>query len=73
VEAAAKRKDTVTVIRLNRLLDPHGRYQAVVDGYTVRWSDGIHVTTAGGELAQRWIMPVVVQLGLESRARMVHR
>jgi peptidoglycan/LPS O-acetylase OafA/YrhL len=73
VEAAAKRKDTVTVIRLNRLLDPHGRYQAVVDGYMVRWSDGIHITTAGGELAQRWIMPVVVQLGLESRARMAHR
>jgi hypothetical protein len=73
VEAAAKRKDTVTVIRLNRLLDPHGRYQAVVDGYTVRWSDGIHITAAGGELAQRWIMPVVVQLGLESRARTVHR
>jgi hypothetical protein len=44
-----------------------------VDGYMVRWSDGIHITTAGGELAQRWIMPVVVQLGLESRARMAHR
>jgi peptidoglycan/LPS O-acetylase OafA/YrhL len=72
VEAADKRKATVTVIRLNRLLDPHGRYQAVVDGYTVRSSDGIHISTAGGELAQRWILPVVAQLGLESRARISH-
>ncbi|MGB7052109.1 MAG: acyltransferase family protein [Acidimicrobiales bacterium] len=73
MEAAANRRDTVTVIRLNRLLDPHGRFQAVVDGYTVRWSDGIHISIAGGVLAQRWIMPVAGQLGLESQARMAHR
>ncbi len=72
VEAAAKRKGTVTVVDVNRLMDPHGHFQSVIDGYTVRSTDGIHITTAGGEFVQSSIMPVVVQLGLESRARKAH-
>ena len=72
-EAAAQRKGTVTVVDLNKLLDPGGHFQTDVDGYQVRSSDGIHITTDGGELAQPWIMPVVDQLGLASAARMARR
>ncbi len=45
---ARQRAGVVTLVDLNRLLDPDGHYQAVVDGITVRWSDGVHITKSGG-------------------------
>ncbi len=36
----------------------------MVHGVTVRWSDGIHVTAAGGEYLQPHILPVIDRLGL---------
>jgi peptidoglycan/LPS O-acetylase OafA/YrhL len=69
VTAVAKeRKDVVTIIDLNRLLDPHGHFQSVVDGVTVRWADGIHISQPGGEWLQPAILPTVARLGLEKRA-----
>jgi hypothetical protein len=58
----------VSVIDLNRMLGPNGRYRAAVDGVDVRWADGIHVSTAGGELLQRQILPVIDRIGMESEA-----
>ena len=43
---AAAHPGDVTLINLNKLLDPAGHFQTVVDGVTVRWADGIHVTRA---------------------------
>jgi hypothetical protein len=56
----------VTVINLNRMLAPHGIYTSTVDGVVARWSDGVHVTIAGGRLLAPEIMPVLDRLGLEA-------
>ena len=59
----------VTLIDLNKQLDPHGYFQAVIDGVTVRSSDGIHITAAGGEWLQPFIFPTVAALGLADRVQ----
>jgi peptidoglycan/LPS O-acetylase OafA/YrhL len=66
---ARKRSHVVTVISLNRILDPHGHFQSVIDGITVRWADGIHISMQGGEWLQPAILPTVGRLGLERRKR----
>ena len=65
---AARHPNSVTIIDLNAILDPGGRFQAVVDGVTVRWADGIHVSRAGGQWAEQFVLPLVAQLGLDARA-----
>jgi hypothetical protein len=54
----------VTVIDLNKMLDPDGHYTATLGGVTVRWTDGVHVTIPGGELLQSKVLPTVAALGL---------
>jgi len=56
-----------TLVDLHRILDPRGRFATVIDGVTVRWPDGIHVTPAGGQWLQPWILPTVAVLGLDTR------
>jgi hypothetical protein len=68
VRAAGQARDRVTVIDLNKLLDPSGHFQPEVDGLQVRWSDGIHITTKGGAWLQPSILPVVAREGLQARA-----
>jgi peptidoglycan/LPS O-acetylase OafA/YrhL len=65
---AAGRKGLVTLVDLNARLDPGGHYQAVVDGVTVRNSDGIHLTKAAGVWLQPIIMPTIATLGLAARS-----
>jgi len=65
---AASHPGQVTVIDLNAILDPAGHFQEVIDGVTVRWADGIHVTKAGGQWIEPAVLPIVAQLGLEARA-----
>jgi hypothetical protein len=65
---AARHPGEVTVIDLNRILDPSGRFQSVIDGVTVRWADGIHVTKAGGQWIEPSVLPTIAQLGLDARA-----
>jgi hypothetical protein len=55
----------VNVIDLNRMLSPAGAYTQSEDGITVRWADGVHVTTAAGELLQRQILPQIDRIGLD--------
>jgi hypothetical protein len=64
---ARQRSSQVTLVDVNKILDPDGRYQAVVDGLTVRTTDGIHITEPGGEWLQSRILPTVAELGLEAR------
>ncbi|HEY1828783.1 MAG TPA: SGNH hydrolase domain-containing protein [Acidimicrobiales bacterium] len=59
----------VTVIDLNKMLSPNGKYDTVVDGVRVRWSDGVHVSYAGGELLQRSILPTIDRIGLADERR----
>jgi peptidoglycan/LPS O-acetylase OafA/YrhL len=71
VGVAHRRRKVVSVIDLNKLMDPGGHYQAVVDGVTIRSSDGVHLTKVGGEWLQPDILPTVAALGLSARAKMV--
>ena len=67
-QVARERPGTVTVLDLNRVLGPDGRYTRTVDGVTVRWADGIHISKAGGRWLEGAILPTVARLGLEVRA-----
>ena len=69
VGVADSHRDRVTLIDLNKLVDPRGVYQSVVDGVTVRSTDGVHLTKAGGEWLQASILPTVATLGLAARTR----
>jgi len=62
-EVAKQRSGTVTVIDLNKILDPNGYFQAAIDGVTVRDSDGIHISIPGGEWLQPGILPTIAALG----------
>jgi hypothetical protein len=72
-QVARAEPHVVSVIDLNKMLSPAGRYTAALDGTVVRWSDGIHITTAGGELLQRQILPAVAHMGLQDEAARTHR
>jgi peptidoglycan/LPS O-acetylase OafA/YrhL len=67
-KVAAKRREVATVVDLNALLDPHGKFQPVIDGVTVRWADGIHISEPGGLWLQPRVLPTVAQLGLDARS-----
>ncbi len=56
---------TVTLVDLNRILDPAGHITSRIGDRTVRWPDGIHVTVTGGE----WFQHLV----LHETARLVHQ
>jgi len=64
---AARERGKVTVVDLNAVLCPHGRFQTVVDGVVARWPDGIHVTPAGGRWLQPRVLPTVALLGVRAR------
>ena len=66
---ARERSKVVTLIDLNKILDPRGHFQAVIDGVTVRWADGIHISQPGGEWLQPKILPAIAALGLEGPAK----
>ena len=55
----------MTVVDLNKMLSPDGTYTSTVGGVQVRYTDGIHVSLAGGELLQRQILPEVDKIGME--------
>ncbi len=67
---ARSRQDVASVIDLNKLVDPGGRYQQVIDGVTVRSTDGVHFTKVGGEWLQPDILPAAAALGLAARSKM---
>jgi hypothetical protein len=67
-QVARSEPSRVSVIDLNKMLDPDGAYTSTVDGVDVRWSDGVHISRAGGRLLQRQILPVIGRLGLEDEA-----
>jgi SGNH domain-containing protein len=64
-QVARSHPGEVDVIDLNRMLSPDGIFTTSVDGVTVRWADGVHVTTAAGELLQRQILPQIDRIGLD--------
>ncbi len=77
-KVAAAHRGVASVVDLNRLLDPGGHYTSIIDGVTVRSTDGIHISVAGGMFVQRRVLPTLARLGLAHdearfRARMKSR
>jgi len=66
-EVARRDPHEVSVIDLNRMLDPDGVYTASLDGLDVRY-DGIHISPAGGQLLQRQILPRIDRIGMADEA-----
>ena len=64
---ATAERGRVTLVDLNAILCPHGRFQTVVDRVVARWPDGVHITVPGGEWLQPRVLPTVARLGLEAR------
>ena len=60
---AAERPGVVTVVPLNRYLDPDGHYTTTIDGTVVRPGDGIHTTAAAGTYLAPRILPQLESLG----------
>ncbi len=53
---AAQHPGVVYVLNLNKIADPDGHFQPVVDGVPVRYTDGIHWTFAG----DAWLAPRIL-------------
>jgi hypothetical protein len=64
---------TVSLVNLNHLLDPSGHYQERIGATTVRWTDGVHITIAAGQMLQPSILPTVAGLGLRARPAVARR
>lgn len=63
IRQAAARHRGVTVIDLNKLLDPKGVYTDTIDGVQVRDSDREHPSVAGGMFVRPVVLPELHTLG----------
>ncbi len=61
---AARYPSKVRVFNLNKHLCPSGHYQLDIEGIQVRTNDGVHITVAGGEYIQPWLLPRLAALAL---------
>ena len=66
-QVAASRPGIVTVVDLNAMLDPDGRYTSSVAGITLRWADGVHLTWEAGLWLRPRLYPTVDQLAMDAR------
>ena len=62
-QEAAKHHGVVSVLDFNRVVDPEGHYQALIDGVQVRSTDGVHFTWAGDFWVAPRILPQLRALG----------
>jgi peptidoglycan/LPS O-acetylase OafA/YrhL len=61
---AAEHPGVVSVLDFNKMVDPAGHYQAVINGVQVRSSDGVHFTWAGDFWLAPQILPQLRALGV---------
>ena len=64
---AAEHRGVVSVLDLNKIADPEGRYQSVINGVQVRSSDGVHFTWGGDFWLAPQILPQLHAWGVASR------
>ena len=60
---ASRNPDKVSIIDLNRYINPSGRYQKTVNGIEIRTFDNVHLSTEGAEFVIRWLHPQLEYLG----------
>ncbi|MGD0766118.1 MAG: SGNH hydrolase domain-containing protein, partial [Dehalococcoidia bacterium] len=63
-QIAQQRPDRVTVLDLNGLVSPGGKYTSSIDGVQIR-NDGVHFTAAGGDFVARWLGPQLAAIAGE--------
>jgi hypothetical protein len=61
-KVAARHPDRVTVVPVGAMLSPGGKFSPVVDGVVARFSDGVHVTEAAGQLLAPRVLPELALL-----------
>ncbi len=59
---------TVSLINFGAMASPGAHYSQVVNGVTMRCSDGVHFTPAGGAYLGNQLLPALVQLGHNHQA-----
>ncbi len=60
---AARHPGIVSVVPLNRYLDPNGHFAWTIDGKVMRMGDGVHTTKAAGTYLAPKILPQLAALG----------
>ncbi len=60
---AARHPGVVSVVPLNRYLDPDGHFTWTIDGKVVRLGDGVHTTPAAGAYLAPKVLPELAALG----------
>jgi len=62
-EVAAEFPITDSVVNLNGLVCPGGKYTSTFHGVTIRNTDGIHFTIQSGEVLAPYLMPAILAAG----------
>jgi peptidoglycan/LPS O-acetylase OafA/YrhL len=62
-EVAAEHPTTDSVVDLYAATCPGGRYATTIHGITIRRTDGVHFTIAGGQYLAPKVMPAIVAAG----------
>ena len=62
-QVAAHHPGVVSVVPLNRFLDPSGHFTWTLDGQVARQGDGVHTTLAGGSYLAPRVLPLLAALG----------
>jgi peptidoglycan/LPS O-acetylase OafA/YrhL len=62
-QVAAEHPGVVSVVPLNKYLDPNGHFTWTIDGQVMRLSDGVHTTPAAGPYLAPKILPQLAAIG----------
>jgi lysophospholipase L1-like esterase len=60
--AATRDASSVTIIDLNRFLDPAGIWTDTVNGVSARGPDGTHLSLEGADIVANWVAPQLFRL-----------
>ncbi len=60
---AARHPRIVSVVALNRYLDPDGHFTAKIDGKVMRFADGVHTTEDAGTYLAPKVLPPLLRMG----------
>ena len=62
-KVAARHPGVVSIIPLNKYLDPNGHFTWTIDGKVMRLGDGVHTTPAAGPYLAPKILPQLARHG----------
>ncbi len=65
-QVAAEFPITDSVVNLNGLICPGGKYTNTFHGVIIRGADGVHFSLAGGKMLAPYLMPALVKVGREA-------